>query len=495
MTHPILYEINTRCWLNALAAKYQRPITLATVPDEEVAAWQSLGVTHVWLMGVWTSGPGARALALAEPNLRRAYAEAFPDWKEEDVVGSPYAISSYEVPKNLGGTAELEKFRNRLASRSIKLVLDFVPNHLGLDHPWVVERPQLFVKGNSPAPETFRPETSSSSLYLAHGKDPYFSAWTDTAQLDYRQPETRSAMLELLQSVARRCDGVRCDMAMLVLNGVFAKTWARFPASSPQPETEFWADAIRAVKQEFPDFLFLAEAYWGTEPQLKANGFDFTYDKTLYDKLVSHDAPGVERHLLDASQAGTLASGAHFLENHDEPRIASLLSGAEHRAAALVVLGLPGMRFLHDGELTGFVRRVPVQLGRHAAEPAQPGIETMYEQLLTVLATSAVGQGSYQLLTPQTAWADNPTAQNFVLIQWSKSKPDFDLAVVNLVPHRSQCYAPITLPDSSVENWELRDMLGEESFVRSGQELQRRGLYLDLPPHGAQLFRFRPQGV
>jgi hypothetical protein len=187
-----------------------------------------------------------------------------------------------------------------------------------------------------------------------------------------------------------------------------------------------------------------------------------------------------------------LAAGAHFLENHDEPRIASLLPLSEHRAAVVVTLSLPGMRFLHDGQLGGALRRVPVQLARQAVEPVRPAINSMYEQILSAQASSSVGRGSAELLRPNSAWADNPTEKNFVIIQWRTQPPDFDLVVVNLAPHRSQCYAPLSVPDLSVCDWNLRDVLGTERFVRHGEELKSKGLYLDLPAHGSQLFHFQP---
>ena len=81
--HPILYEINTRCWLRELSDRLGQPVTPATVPDEEFASWQKLGFTHIWLMGVWTTGSRARRLALEETNLRRAYDESLPGWRTD----------------------------------------------------------------------------------------------------------------------------------------------------------------------------------------------------------------------------------------------------------------------------------------------------------------------------------------------------------------------------------------------------------------------------
>jgi len=492
MPHPLLYEINTRCWLRALSEKSGTKITLADVPDSELARWQKLGFTHIWLMGVWTTGPRARAEALQHPELRSAYDQVLPAWQEADVAGSPYAIGDYQIPPALGGEAGLAAFRQRLHDHGLRLLLDFVPNHVGLDHPWVSGQPDLFVQSPAEAPGTFAQQSRAGVRWLAYGRDPYFAPWTDTVQLDYRGPATRAMMTQLLQSIAERCDGVRCDMAMLVLNDVFAKTWESFPIPNHQsPASEFWASAIPAVKKTHPEFLFLAEGYWGLEARLQALGFDYTYDKALHDGLVSHDAVGVQNHLLRMT-AEAIAGSAHFLENHDEPRIASALSPAEHRAAALLILGLPGMRFLHDGQLSGARRKIPVQLSRRALEPSQAEIASIYDLLLTTLPGTAVGQGRGELLKPRAAWPDNATVQNFVVVQWQSRAPEFDLVVANLAPHRSQCYVPLTIQHLAAHNWAMKDLLGQEFYKRSGDDLQNQGLYLDLPAHGAQLFRFEP---
>jgi hypothetical protein len=498
MSHPLLYEINTRCWLRDLSEKSQGTVTLANVPDSQLAVWQKLGFTHIWLMGVWTTGPRSRAEALNSLQLRDAYSQVLPDWTDADVSGSPYAIADYKVALALGGEAGLNLFREKLHRHNLKLVLDFVPNHLGLDHPWVKERPELFVQSATEVLGTFQAETTVGTRWLAHGKDPYFPGWTDTVQLDYRRADTRDAMIGLLESVAARCDGVRCDMAMLLLDEVFAKTWAAFPLSpggegrgeGEQPG-EFWPVAMSRVRSARPDFLFLSEVYWGLEARMQELGFDFTYDKELYDKLMARDAAGVQRRLLDGLPDFVSAS-AHFLENHDECRVASVLPTPEHRAGALVILGLPGMRFLHEGQLSGARIKIPVQFGRRPIEPPQPEVAKLYNEILTILRVSTIGRGRGELLRPRAAWPDNPTGQNFVIVQWQDKPLEFDLVVVNLAAHRSQCYVPLTIESLSERNWAMADLLGTERYVRAGEDLERQGLYLDLPPHGAQLFRFTP---
>src|ERR1041384_2303606 len=172
MPHPLLYEINTRCWLRELSDRCGQPITLANVPETELATWRRLGFTHVWLMGAWSGGPRARQLVLADSHQRQVYSQALPGWQKEDVGASPYAIADYSVPASLGGEEGLALFRQQLHGHRLRLLLDFVPNHLGVDHPWVRARPDLFVQSPGPAPETFEQQTTAGRRWLAHGKDP-----------------------------------------------------------------------------------------------------------------------------------------------------------------------------------------------------------------------------------------------------------------------------------------------------------------------------------
>jgi hypothetical protein len=490
MEHPLLYQINTRCWLGDLSDKFGHAVTLSDVPESEFALWQRYGFTHIWLMGVWTTGPRARQLAIYEPNLRQAYNTLVPSWTEKDIGGSPYSIAAYEVPAAMGGDAGLKKFREELHRRGMKLILDFVPNHVGFDHPWCTERPEFFVQSPAFVEGTFSVEIGDEMKWIAHGKDPHFYHWTDVAQLDYRKTATREAVQELLLSVAARCDGVRCDMAMLLVNEVFAGTWSHLPHSGPRPKTEFWEDAIPAVKQAHPDFLFIAEVYWGMEGRLQYMGFDYTYDKSLYDDIEWRNTGWTQKRLLETSPKYT-ASSVHFLENHDENRVAATLSLEEHRAAALLIMGLPGMRFLHDGQLTGATFKIPVQLSRRPVEPVQPKIQAFYDLLLTTLKKTSVGRGKFQLLTPKAAWADNPTGQNFIIVQWQGDSSEFDLVVVNLAPHCSQCFVPLS-GHVSANDWQMQDLLGNERHERVGRELVKTGLYLDVPAHAAQLFHFTP---
>jgi len=484
--HPLLYEINTRCWLNEFSTQAGTEIHLGNVPEEEFLRWKRLGFTHIWLMGVWTTGPRARRHSLNDPGLRQKYSEVLPDWQERDVLGSPYAVAEYRVAIRLGGEAGLRRFRERLCEQGLKLILDFVPNHLGIDHDWIVERPELLVQTSAHAPESFRRKTREGNRWFAHGKDPNFPAWVDTVQLDYRRAETRAAMIEGLQAISNLCDGVRCDMAMLLLNEVMTKVWGA-PAASSAIDQEFWPEAIDRVKQARPDFLFLAEAYWGLESRLQEMGFDYTYEKESYDYLIARNHGALQRHLLN-KPPDYLRRSIHFLENHDEPRIASTLTLAEHRAAALATLGLPGMRLLHEGQLTGLRIQALVHLGRRAREGVDPEVATFYENLLAVLQNTAVGRGQFAVLRPFAVWDGNSTTENFVIVQWWEAPKAFDLVVVNLTGHQSQCCVRIISVGIAEHLWRMQDLLGNQSYERSSDHLQQHGLFLDVAAHATQLF-------
>jgi glycosidase len=483
--YPSLYEINTRVWLRRLSQEAGKPVTLADVDDAILDDFARRGFDWIWLLSVWRTGAASRAVSRGNPLWQAEFQAALPDLRNEDICGSGFAIGAYEVDEALGGTAALAAFRARLAARGLRLMLDYVPNHTALDHPWVKARPDFYVQGSeqalAAAPENYRRvEIDKGSRILAHGRDPNFAGWPDTLQLDYANPALHSAQMTELAEIAGQCDGLRCDMAMLLLPEVFQRTWG----SAPAP---FWPKAIASVRDVHHGFTFLAEAYWDHEWELQQQGFDYCYDKRLYDRLRHGDAGAVRAHLgagLDYQDRL-----ARFLENHDEPRAAAVFGWPRHQAAAIVTAFAPGLRFFHQGQFEGTRVRVPAHLCRGPVEPWDAGIAAFYERLLSVLKSDVFREGAWSLIPQDQAWDGNPTARDFVAFAWNRGAGERCVVVVNYSDHQAQCRLRLPFDGLAGRNVRLTDRMGSEAYDRDGTDLVEQGLFIDVGAWHFNIFR------
>ena len=487
LRYPSLFQVNTRVWLTELSRNLGRPATLDDIPDAELDRLAKLGFDWVWFLSVWQTGLAARQVSLGHPEWCREFQETLPDLREEDIPGSGFAITAYTVHPRLGGDAALARLRKRLQKRGLRLMLDFVPNHMALDHPWVEEHPEYFVRGTEldlarePRNYTWA-KRNGGDLLLAHGRDPYFPGWPDTLQLNYANPDTQEAMIGELVKIAGQCDGVRCDMAMLVLPDVFERTWGR---RAPP----FWPEAIRRARERVPGFVFMAEVYWDLEWALQQLGFDYTYDKRLYDRLRDGHARPVREHFhagLDYQD-----KLARFLENHDEPRAAATFGPAVHEAAAVITFLSPGLRFFHQGQLQGRTKRISPHLGRAPDEPVNQELAKFYDRLLSVIQRPVVRDGRWQLLECVPAWDGNWTWDCLLAFGWQGPDGERSLVAVNYAPNQSQCYVRLPFADLGGRHWRLQDLLGVAQYDREGEDLRGRGLYLDVPPWGVCVFALK----
>jgi len=330
------------------------------------------------------------------------------------------------------------------------------------------------------APQNYcRMQSQSSSLVLAYGRDPYFDGWPDTLQLNYGNPATQQAMIGELLKIADQCDGVRCDMAMLVLPEVFQRTWGI--------EAElFWPKATQRVREKSPDFMFMAEVYWDLEWTMQQQGFDYAYDKRLYDRLRDGHARPVREHF----HAGLDYQNklARFLENHDEPRAAATFAPDVHEAAAVVTFLSPGLRFFHQGQFEGRTKRISPHLIRGPYEPVDERVAQFYDRLLAGLRQPVVRDGRWQLLECVPAWDGNFSSDAFIACAWEGSDGQRVLVAVNYAPHQSQCYIRLPLPEIGGRAWRLKDLMGTAAYDRDGNDLQSPGLYLDVAPWQYHVF-------
>jgi hypothetical protein len=443
----LLLEVNTRVRLHALGEELGGQATLDDIPDADLDGLAGKGFDLVYFLGVWKTGAAGPAVSRSRSEWREEFLQTLPDLSDDDICGSCFAITRYEASERLGGDEALVRLRDRLHRRGLKLILDFVPNHTALDHPWMRDHPEYYVPGSA----------------------------GDLA----REPQNYYRVLAELERVAGLCDGVRCDMAMLVLPDVFRRTW-------DIPAEPFWPRAIAQVKEKHPGFLFLAEVYWDLEWELQQQGFDCTYDKRLYDRLREGDAGAARGHLR--ADGVFQQKSARFLENHDEPRAAATFGPGTHRAAAVVTFLCPGLRFFHQGQFEGARLRLPVHLCRAPVEPVDEALREFYDRLLVCLGAPAIRQGTWSLLECAPAWDGNWTRDAFIAYAWQADGDQRVLVVVNYSSIPGQCFIPLPFEGLGGRRWFLQDLLGDAAYYREGDDLAGRGLYVDLPAWGRHVF-------
>jgi hypothetical protein len=474
-----LYELNARTWATERSVELGRPATLDDLPDAFLDDLADHGFTWLYLMGVWPSGPRARAASLSDAPLRHYLGSVLPTLRDDDIIGPPTSPAGYDADPALGGNEALARLRDRARSCGLSLMLDFIPNHVGLDHPWLIEQPTLFIRGSREdlrrSPDAF---IEIGEHVFAHGRDPFFAPWRGTVQLDYANPAVHDAMTEVAIGIAARCDGLRCDVAMLQLPDVFQGTWGRaMPA--------FWRGCLDRVRAQHPGTLFMAEVYWNREYELQQAGFDFTYDKILYDRLLSGDAESIRSHLRAATDYQ--AHSVRFLENHEEQRAAARFPNPDHHRGALFIAGMvPGMFLSHYGQEDG--RALHSSLHARCRPPEQGSDEhrRAYRDLLRLLGEPARQDGQWRLLEPRGG-------APLIACLWSVSAYHSLLVVVNA--GWSECHGAIDVGElAGGRDCSFQDVFnGGTPFLVESRRLQEQGLPVELPAWGTLAYRVMPQ--
>jgi hypothetical protein len=242
---------------------------------------------------------------------------------------------------------------------------------------------------------------------------------------------------------------------------------------------------IPAIKANHPEFRFIAEAYWDLEWELQQQGFDFCYDKKLYDRMEHGPAESVRLHLLadPAYQQGMV----RFIENHDEPRAAVAFPDGKGRAAAVAILTLPGARLLHEGQFEGWRVRLPVFLGRRPSEPVDHDLASFYARLLQATNRDLFRNGEWRLCG-RSGWPDNQSFQNILAWCWVKDD-ERSLIVLNFGETASQARVQVPWDELRATTWRLHDDLSGQTYDRDGNDMRDAGLYVDLGPWQCHVFQ------
>ena len=487
--NPHIYQINLMTWLHELSDRDGQNRTLATIPDKEWYLLKEKGMHIVWLMGIWERSPDSRKRAREEPSLVEECRNILSNFVMEDIVGSPYAVHDYSPDPILGSMEDLRLLKEKLEEMGLFLVLDFVPNHTACDHSWIEHHPDFFVRkktGKNNCDEGFfRAGSEPFGPCIAHGKDPFYPPWTDTAQLDYSNEKCVQAVIETMSRISDYCHGLRCDMAMLVMKEVFHKTWGPY-LFKREGAQEFWPMAINAVKSRNEGFVFLAESYWETEYELQAQGFDYTYDKNLYDLLVRGDIEGVKSRLFTPLERQKKM--IRFLENHDEPRAFHIFGKEKIRCAMIIHATLPGMRLWQRGQFQGNLIRPPVQLRRGPREPVQKDVEVFCEVLLREVGQPVFHEGHWEMCATY-GWADNQSHENLLTWRWDLQE-ERRLIIANFSSSPAQGYVKLPLKWFKEGGQILfRDPLKGDLFLRPSTQVKKSGLFTGLESGDFHFFR------
>lgn len=412
-----------------------------------------------------------------------------PGYTKADIIGSPYAVWSYDLNPELGDMQDLANLRKALNQMGLKLMVDFVPNHSAVDSPWAGEHPDYYVhvpKGTSGPVDPNRYYNNS----IAYGSAGWWGgSWMDTLQYNYWNLNLRKAQIERLAKVASVSDYIRCDMAYLCLNDQVQENWGTQLSSwgYTRPNTEFWPEAIQSVKSMFPNVQFLAEVYdpWGG--QLQQLGFDFTYDKHLYDLLEQGNLDNLRGYLSNVDH-GYLSRGAHFVENHDEPRAAaSFGSNMRADAAAMVAMTIPGMRFYFEGQQNGYRNRLQVQLRRAASEPIAIGVPQFYELFTGILTRPVFHLGAWTYLpvtNDNSAWRlmawkwTSDTERLLVVVNYSDTTGAGSVVLSDAQPINGNDTIPVT------------DLMSGQTWMRSAHALSTTGLLTVIQPWSCQILKY-----
>lgn len=499
--HHGLMLLNTRHFMHEQKEERGEDFTIDKVSQKE---WQDTlkGYDTVWFMGIYEPSPSGQQLA---KKYSYQYEGVYPDLNpEEDVVASPFAIPEYKPnPLIVPDWESWDTMVDKVHGLGKKVMVDFVPNHTAVDHPWAKEHPEYYIQGSQSQydanPQMYVPVTAEDGkkYYLAHGKDPNYPEWADTLQLNYAEDEVQDVMKNTLLELTKHADGVRCDMAMLPNAGTFLRTWSTHLSEDQQQyirENDFWGKTIpdvkeAAKKQGKDDFTFMAEAYWDKEKL--GDTFDYIYNKELYDHLKGYMYSGSDKGVFDEikSHVSYLLGAkerkyhdANFVENHDEEPALAVFGESSKAMAALTGI-LPDSVFLvNDGQPRGRVMRPPMQVNRPPTdEPGNPDMEAFYDRLMQLKQTKLFQDGEYTVLNPETA-------DNILAIQVEdKEKPGTKAVVCINMDGRKDRSVGVIDEIGKGQNVDVFD-LTYGGFVDNADTTHERGMYVELAPWETQVF-------
>jgi ADP-glucose type glycogen/starch synthase len=437
MPRTVLLAKSVYVWLEQLSRKYRREVRrLDQIPDGELDDLAASGFTSLWLIGIWKRSKAS----LKIKNL----------CGQVQVAASAYAIDDYSVADDLGGEGALHRLRNRCRMRGIDLACDVVTNHTGIESAWMREHPDWFIQLSHPAYPGYSfsgPDLSEDAAYsiqiedgyfdhseaavvcryqnrfsgeerfIYHGNDGTHLPWNDTAQLNYLLPQVREAMIQLILRVAKDFRIIRFDAAMTLAKRHFQRLWYPLPgggagvpsradhAMSPGEfnrvfPVEFWRELVDRIREEAPDTLLVAEAFWLMEGYfVRTLGMHRVYNSSFMNMLKTEDNAKYRETLQNilSFDPAILQRFVNFMSNPDEkPAIEQFGDGDKYFCVATLLATMPGLPMFGHGQIEGFTEKYGMEYltPRWDEAPNRGLIERHRRQLFPLLRRRALFSGA-----------------------------------------------------------------------------------------------------
>ncbi len=409
MPNVVLIAKSTYVWLEQLSKKYSRHIHhLDHIPDEELQILADRGITGLWLIGLWER-------SIASRTIKRLRGHS-------DAVASAYSLKEYNIAEDLGGSYAYENLRDRAARHGLRLASDMVPNHMGIDSPWVIEHPDWFIaRSESPYPSysfngpdispdsrveikiedhyydqtdaavafRVRYHQNGQTRYIYHGNDGTSFAWNDTAQLDYSKAYVREHVMQTILHVARQFPIIRFDAAMVLAKRHVQRLWFPLPGAGGSIPSraedaisqeafealmpnEFWREVVDRVAVEVPGTLLLAEAFWLLEGYfVRTLGMHRVYNSAFMNMLRDEENAKYRSYLKKTIEfdPDILKRYVNFMSNPDERTAIDQFGwGDKYFGVCTMLSTLPGLPMFGHGQIEGFTERYGMEFKRARME-------------------------------------------------------------------------------------------------------------------------------